>query len=433
MTQSSFHVLTKPIGPICNLDCKYCFYLEKEVLYPGESKWAMKDEVLASFIRQYIKAQPGTTIHFAWQGGEPTLLGVDYFRRVVALQKRFANGRTITNAFQTNGVLLNDEWGDFFKANDFLIGISIDGPEDLHDAYRVDKGGQPTFARVMRGIETLRRFEVEFNTLTTVHRANADHPLEVYRFLREFGSGYMQFIPIVERITGAITSDGLRLVSSAFAQEADVAPWSVQPNQYGRFLCAIFDEWVRHDVGRHFVQIFDESLQMWTGAESNVCVFRPTCGSALAIEHSGDLYSCDHFVFPENRLGNIMDASLGSLVESGKQHRFGQAKQTDLPRYCRECEVRFACNGECPKHRFLITPDGEPGLNYLCAGYKMFFRYVDPYMKFMAGELAALRAPANVMHWARQMDTSLAQETAGRNAPCPCGSGRKFKQCCLKR
>lgn len=392
----------------------------------------MKQDVLSSYIRQYIEAQPHPEVHFAWQGGEPTLLGVDYFRRVVALQREFANGRTISNAFQTNGVLLNDEWADLFKENEFLIGISIDGPQHLHDAYRVDKGGQPTFTRVMRGIETLRRHEVEFNTLTTVHRANADHPLDVYRFLREHGSGYMQFIPIVERISETITQDGLRLVSPTFSEDANVAPWSVHPNQYGRFLCAIFDEWVRQDVGQHFVQIFDESLRMWTGAEASVCVFRPTCGSALAIEHSGDLYSCDHFVFPEHRLGNIMDASLGSLVESEKQLHFGQAKQADLPRYCRECEVRFACNGECPKHRFLKTPDGEPGLNYLCAGYKMFFRHIDPYMQFMARELAACRPPANVMNWARQRDVFMERKSTSRNAACPCGSGRKFKLCCLK-
>jgi uncharacterized protein len=430
MSASNFHVLAKPIGPICNLDCKYCFYLEKESLYPQVEKWAMRDDVLESYIRQYIEAHDTPVVNFAWQGGEPTLLGVDFFRRVVELEKRYANGKQIANAFQTNGVLLNDAWAEFFLEYQFLIGISIDGPRELHDAYRVDKGGQPTFDRVMRGIETLRRHKVDFNTLTTVHRANADSPLEVYRFLRDNGSGYMQFIPIVERIAHQVTEDGLRLISPDFAGPAKVAPWSVEPRQFGRFLCAIFDEWVRRDVGRTFVQLFDISLELWTGMEASLCIFRKQCGAALAIEHSGDLYSCDHFVYPENRLGNIMDSALASLAGSEQQQRFGEAKESTLPRYCRECDVRFACNGECPKHRFLSTPDGEPGLNYLCAGYKMFFHHIDAAMRFMASELAAERAPANVMRWVAEEDARARMGKAGRNDPCPCGSGRKFKQCC---
>jgi len=439
MSASDFHVLAKPIGPICNLDCKYCFYLEKELLYPQPDhhidKWAMSDRVLESYVRQYIEAHDTPVVNFAWQGGEPTLLGVNFFRRVVELEKRYANGKQIANAFQTNGVLLNDAWAEFFLEYQFLIGISIDGPRELHDAYRVDKGGQPTFDRVMRGIETLQRNKVDFNTLTTVHRANADSPLEVYRFLRDNGSGYMQFIPIVERIAHQVTEDGLRLVSPDFAGPAKVAPWSVEPRQFGRFLCAIFDEWVRRDVGRTFVQLFDISLELWTGMEASLCIFRKTCGAALAIEHSGDLYSCDHFVYPENRLGNIMESPLASLVASAQQQHFGEAKESTLPRYCRECDVRFACNGECPKHRFLTTPDGEPGLNYLCAGYKMFFHHIDPYMRFMAAELAAERAPANVMRWVAEEDARAQQGKTGRvkigrNGPCPCGSGRKFKQCC---
>ena len=425
-----FHVLAKPIGPICNLDCKYCFYLEKETLYPQTSKWAMRDEVLESYIRQYIEAHDSPVIRFAWQGGEPTLLGVEFFRRVAALEAKYANGKQIENALQTNGVLLNDEWAEFLKEHRFLIGVSIDGPRELHDAYRVDKGGQPTFDRVMRGIECLKRHGVEFNTLTTVHRANSIHPLEVYRFLKTNGSGYMQFIPIVERIAGSVSDDGLKLVSPSFGDDAKVAPWSVEPRQYGRFLCAIFDEWVRHDVGKSFVQLFDESLQMWCGMEASLCVFRKQCGAALAIEHSGDLYSCDHFVYPQNRLGNIMEHPLESLVESSQQRQFGESKETTLPRYCRECDVRFACNGECPKHRFAKTPDGEDGLNYLCAGYKMFFRHVDPYMRFMAAELSAERAPANVMQWVAARDMGAAMQNAGRNDPCPCGSGKKFKHCC---
>ncbi len=430
MSSTNFHVLAKPIGPICNLDCKYCFYLEKESLYPQVSKWAMREEVLDSYIRQYIEAHDAPVVNFAWQGGEPTLLGVEYFRKLVEIQKKYAGGKRIQNAFQTNGVLLNDEWAALFRENDFLIGVSIDGPRALHDAYRVDKGGQPTFDRVMRGIETLKRNGVEFNTLTTVHRGNADYPLEVYHFLKENGSGFLQFIPIVERIAHQTTPDGLHLISPDFGGEARVAPWSVEPRQFGRFLCAIFDEWVRRDVGRIFVQLFDVSLEMWTGMEASLCVFKRQCGAALAIEHCGDVYSCDHYVYPQNRLGNIMDAPLQALVDSEQQHAFGEAKEATLPKYCRECDVRFACNGECPKHRFLTTPDGEPGLNYLCAGYKMFFRHVDPSMRYMAAELAAGRAPANVMRRVAEQEMQAAFNNAQRNDRCPCGSGKKFKHCC---
>ncbi len=433
MTPLDFHVMAKPIGPICNLDCKYCFYLEKESLYPQVQKWAMREDVLDSYVRQYIEAHDTPLINFAWQGGEPTLLGVDYFRRLVEIQKRYANGKRIQNAFQTNGVLLNDDWAALFKENEFLIGVSVDGPRELHDAYRVDKGGQPTFDRVMRGIETLKRNGVEFNTLTTVHRGNADHPVEVYRFLKENGSGFMQFIPIVERIAQQVTADGLQLISPDFAGAAQVAPWSVEPRQFGRFLCAIFDEWVRRDVGKCFVQLFDVSLETWSGMEASLCIFKRQCGHALALEHGGDLYSCDHFVYPQNRLGNIMDAPLAALVESEQQRSFGEAKESTLPKYCRECDVRFACNGECPKHRFVKTPDGEAGLNYLCAGYKMFFHHVDPYMRFMARELAAHRAPANVMQWTAAQDAQQAMAQAGRNDPCPCGSGKKFKHCCARQ
>jgi uncharacterized protein len=436
MSTSNFQVMAKPIGPICNLDCKYCFYLEKESLYPLVEKWAMDPDVLESYIRQYIEAQDTPQIAFAWQGGEPTLLGVDYFRHVVELEKKYANGKQISNAFQTNGVLLNDEWAELFLENRFLVGISIDGPRELHDAYRVDKSGQPTFDRVLRGIDVLKRRQVEFNTLTTVHRANADAPLEVYRFLKAHGSGFMQFIPIVERVAQQVTKDGLRLIAPDFSGAAQVSPWSVEPRQFGRFLCAIFDEWVRKDVGRQFVQLFDVSLELWSGMEASLCVFRKTCGAALAIEHSGDLYSCDHFVYPENRLGNIMESPLAALAGSAQQQRFGDAKESTLPRYCRECDVRFACNGECPKHRFTTTPDGEPGLNYLCAGYKMFFHHIDPYMCFMAAELAAQRPPANVMRWAAERDAAERdagerRRIPGRNDPCLCGSGKKFKQCCL--
>lgn len=414
MTVPGFHVMAKPTGPICNLDCKYCFYLEKENLYPGNHSWAMSEDVLESYIRQYIQAQAAPTITFAWQGGEPTLLGIEFFRKVVELEQKHSDGRPIANAFQTNGVLLNDSWAEFFAENHFLVGLSIDGPRELHDCYRVNKGGKPTFDSVMDGLGCLKKHGVEFNTLTVVNRTNSYHPLDVYRFLRETGSGYMQFIPIVERITGNPGPDGLHLISPNWKSSAEVSEWSVEPLQYGKFLCAIFDEWVRRDVGQSYVQIFDVALESWYGMPQGLCVFRETCGAALAIEHNGDLYSCDHFVYPENKLGNIMEAPLESLVKSRQQRRFGLAKRNSLPRYCRECEVRFACNGECPKHRFLQTPDGEPGLNYLCAGYKLFFNHINPYMEFMAGELQSDRAPANVMQWRppeQTLDASAASKT----------------------
>ena len=426
-----FHVLAKPVGPICNLDCRYCFYLEKQVLYPDTSKWAMPPDVLESYIRQYIQQQDTDQIHFAWQGGEPTLLGVEYFRNIVALQAKYANGKQIDNAFQTNGVLLNDAWGEFFSEQHFLVGISIDGPRELHDAYRVDKGGQPTFERVMRGISFLKKHAVEFNTLTTVHRKNSHHALDVYRFLQQNGSGYMQFIPIVERASTHTTQDGMVLVSPAFSHDAKVSEWSVEPAQYGRFLCTIFDQWVRNDVGKTFVQLFDVSLGIWLGMDAGLCVFSKTCGSAMAIEHNGDLYSCDHFVYPEHRLGNIMNTALGEMAASAQQEKFGQDKSDSLPRFCHQCDVRFACNGECPKHRFTTTPDGEAGLNYLCAAYKKFFHHVDPYMQVMANQIRNHLAAANVMEWARMRDLeALNLDKPGRNDPCPCGSGKKFKRCC---
>ncbi|HEV2247962.1 MAG TPA: anaerobic sulfatase-maturation protein [Terriglobia bacterium] len=431
---AGFHIMTKPVGPICNLDCKYCFYLEKENLYPAQrdvTGWAMPNDVLESYIRQYIEAQSLPAVSFAWQGGEPTLLGVDYFRKVVGLQKKYAGGRRIANAFQTNGVLLDDEWGEFLAENKFLVGLSIDGPRELHDCYRVDKGGQPTFDHVMRGLEFLRKHGVEFNTLTVLHRKNSQHPLKVYRFLKEVGSGFIQFIPIVERVAAKPNRDGLVLIGPGQEPAARVSAWSVEPAQYGRFLCAIFDEWVRQDVGRCFVQIFDVALESWLGMDQSLCVFRETCGSAMAMEHNGDLYSCDHYVYPEYMLGNILERPLESLAHSTAQQKFGADKRDTLPRYCRECEVRFACNGECPKHRFVRTPDGEAGLNYLCAGYKKFFKHIDPYMRFMADELRRQRAPANVMKWVRLQDTATtAKQAPGRNDPCPCGSGKKFKRCC---
>lgn len=393
-----FHILTKPVGPICNLDCKYCFYLEKENLYPGENQWRMSDAVLEQYIRQYIHSQPVAEINFAWQGGEPTLLGVDFFRKAVALQKKFADGKIISNAIQTNGTLLDDDWCEFLAANNFLVGLSIDGPAEMHDAYRVDKRQQPTFDKVMRGLEFLKKYRVEFNTLTVVNRINSQSPLEVYRFLKSIGSQYLQFIPLVER--AATGESKLTFAEPPLPRDSSTSPvtdWSVEAEQYGTFLCAIFDEWVRHDVGTTFVQLFDTALGNWMGLGSSLCVFAEKCGSALAIEHNGDLYSCDHYVYPRYKLGNVMNHSLGAMLDSAPQIKFGNDKFDSLPKYCRECEVRFACNGECPKHRFIQTPDGEPGLNYLCAAYKKFFKHIDPHMKIMERLLRAERAPAEIM------------------------------------
>lgn len=397
-----FHIMAKPHGPICNLDCTYCYYLEKENLYEANGRdFRMRDDVLENYIRQYIESQPGETIQFSWQGGEPTLLGVPYFEHVVELQRKYAGKRKIENGFQTNGTLLDDEWGRFFARNKFLIGLSIDGPEELHDAYRVDKGGQPTFARVMRGLEILKKHSVPFNTLTVINRKNSYRAHEVYRFLKQVGSKYLQFIPIVEQVADEPDPNGLVLLKPFARQKTTVSEWSVEPLQFGRFLQQVFDLWVVQDVGRIFVQVFDVALESWYGVEQSLCVFRPDCGQALVIEHNGDVYSCDHFVYPENKLGNIMNRALGSLVDSTQQRRFGSAKSTALPSDCRQCDVRFACNGECPKHRFTTTAAGEYGLNYLCAGYKHFFRHIDPYMKFMANELNQNGAPARVMEWAR--------------------------------
>ncbi|NQW03466.1 MAG: anaerobic sulfatase maturase [Acidobacteria bacterium] len=426
-----FHVMAKPSGPICNLDCEYCFYLEKERLYPDTSNFAMKDDVLESFVRQHIEAHgEHPVVSFAWQGGEPTLLGVEFFERVVALQSKYADGRRIDNALQTNGILIDESWCQFLAAHKFLVGLSIDGPAHVHDLYRRDRGGKPTFGAVMRARDLLVRHQVEFNTLTVVSAGNVDHALEIYRFLREIGSGYMQFIPVVERTAEVPTDAELSLVEPGARIRAQVTPWSVDPAAYGEFLVAVFDEWVHHDVGKVFVQHFDVALESWSGLEASLCVFRETCGKALALEHNGDVYSCDHFVYPQHRLGNLMTASLATLVESPQQEAFGDAKRDSLPIECRECDVRFACHGECPKHRFVTSRDGSRDLNYLCAAYKRLFHHIDPHMRFMANELQHKRAPAHVMAWVAAGERDAAMQQAGRNDPCPCGSGKKFKKCC---
>lgn len=431
INKSAFHVLAKPIGPICNMDCTYCFYLEKENLYPTQNNWAMNDEVLENFVKQYIEAQQIQTINFTWQGGEPTLLGLDFFKKTIALQKKYSNGKTVSNSFQTNGILLNDDWCEFFIENNFLIGLSIDGPEDIQNKYRYFKGGQPSFEKVIKSIDLLKKHKVEFNTLTCVNKYNSYYALETYNFLKEAGSGFMQFIPIVERKSNS-SENNLILISPNSKSEATVTEWSVEPMKYGKFLTEIFDEWVRKDVGKYFVQMFDVALESWYGAPQSLCVFNETCGSAMAIEHTGDLYSCDHYVYPENKLGNIVGENITKLVTKIEQQKFGEDKKSLLPKYCLECDVRFACNGECPKNRFIKTPDGEDGLNYLCEGYKYFFNHVDIYMKFMASELANKRAPANVMKWIKEKDKGFPALKVERNQKCPCGSGKKFENCCYK-
>lgn len=390
--------MAKPIGPICNLDCTYCYYLEKEQLFPQGENFKMPPEVLDAYIRKYIESQKTQEVTFAWQGGEPTLLGLPYFRRIVELQKKYGGPRRINNTLQTNGTLLDDDWCQFFKEHHFLIGLSIDGPRHLHDEYRVDKKQKPTFDRVMRGLDLLKKYQVEFNTLTVISASNVRHPIEVYDFLREVGSGYIQFIPLVERLP-AEAGRGLSFAEPPEPGQpsSEVTRWSVPSESYGDFLIAIFDEWVRRDVGKVFVQMFDVSLGIWSGHGPGLCFFLQDCGEALALEHNGDLYSCDHFVYPKYKIGNVLNQSLGEMVNSDQQKAFGKAKSETLPKYCRECEVRFACHGECPKHRFLETPDGEPGLNYLCASYKKFFTHVDPYMKTMAQLMLARKAPANIM------------------------------------
>jgi len=392
-TFAAFNVMLKPRGAICNLDCKYCYYLAKEMLYPG-SRFRMEEDLLEEFTRQYIEAQPVLEATFAWQGGEPTLMGVDFYRKALAFQEKYRKPGSINhNAFQTNGTTINDEWGQFFHEHNFLIGISLDGPQGLHDAYRVDKSGQPTFDRVIESLEILKRHQVDFNILTCVHSANVGHGLEVYRFLRDdVGARYIQFIPIVER----------RRVNG-YQQGNRVSERSVTGRQFGAFLTAVFDEWLQYDVGTVFVQLFDIALGVWLGHRAGLCIFDETCGGALALEHNGDLYACDHFVEPDCFLGNIRQDKLLAMVTSPRQISFGEAKRETLPKYCRRCEVRFMCNGGCPKNRILKTPDGEPGLNYLCEGYRAFFNHIDQPMKMMAMMVNLRRLPADIMQLHNQI------------------------------
>ena len=387
-----FHLLAKPAGATCNLDCKYCFFLSKDRLYPNE-RTRMSDDVLETYIRQRLSQQTESDVNIAWQGGEPTIMGLDFFKRAVELTAKYRKPKqNVLHTIQTNGLLLDDEWCAFLKKHNFLVGLSIDGPREMHDAYRVDKRGGGSYDLVMRAWERLQRHGVDCNILCTVHAANADHPLDVYRFFRDqMGAAFLQFIPIVERATPEL----LPVANSGWGERPGgerplyrqrgnlVTDRSVRAEQFGRFLRDIYDEWITHDVGKVFVQTFDVALGSWVG-QHNLCIFSPTCGNALALEHNGDVYSCDHYVEPDYLLGNIKDQHMLELVTSDRQRKFGQDKFDSLPQYCRDCEVLFACYGECPRNRFIETPDGEPGLNYLCAGYKQFFNHIDPTMRIMA-------------------------------------------------
>jgi uncharacterized protein len=429
----AFHLLAKPTGAICNLDCEYCFFLSKEMLYPG-SRFRMADDLLETYLRQLIEAHaraPEVTV--AWQGGEPTMMGLDFFRRSVELAESYRMPhQRIVYTIQTNATLIDDEWAGFFKDRGFLVGVSIDGPREIHDTYRVDKGGKGSFDRVMAGLAHLRGRSVEWNALTTIHAANQTRGREIYRFLRdECGARFMQFIPIIERATPDTLpvanegwGEGVR-GRPLYTQEGDLlTDRSISPDGYGRFLIDVFEDWVRRDIGEVYVQMFDVALANWHGEPPSLCVHSETCGVALAIEHTGDLYSCDHFVEPAFKLGNIKDTHMIELIASPQQRKFGLDKRDTLPLFCRECDVRFACHGGCPKDRFTDDPYGEPGLNYQCPSFKAFFHHVDGPMRRMSQLLRAGRAPSELVH-----EYAAEDARRGRNDPCTCGSGRKWKHC----
>ena len=391
------YVMAKPVGPICNMDCDYCYYLEKSEIYKGRKGFKMTDDLLERFTDEYINCQTSPFVLFTWHGGEPLLRGIDFYRKALRLQKQYGQGREISNCIQTNGLLLTDDWCRFFKDNNFLVGISIDGPERIHDHYRKDNGGRGTFRRVMSGIEFLRKHDVEFNTLSVLNDYNVNYPVEIYRFFKEIDSRYMQFTPIVERF--GTRDDGLELLTADDApDDGDMASWSVSPLAFGNFYIRMFDEWVRRDVGRFYVQLFDATLACFVGEQPGVCLYAKTCGHALAMEHNGDVYACDHFVFPEYLRGNIQHNQLTGITLSKEQIRFGNDKYDSLPHQCRSCRYLALCNGECPKNRIATTIDGEYGLNYLCPGLQRYFDHVYPYMAFMAEELRNERPPANIMH-----------------------------------
>ena len=390
------YVMLKPAGAHCNLACKYCYYLEKNNLYQNSHRHLMSDEMLEQFTREYIEAQTMPQVLFTWHGGEPLMRSIDFYKKALALQKKYSHGKQIDNVIQTNGTLLTDEWCEFFAKNHWLVGISIDGPQEYHDHYRVTPAGKPSWEKVMQGFSLLKKHRVEWNAMAVVNAYNAEHPLEFYHFFRDNGCQYLQFTPIVERLTEH--EDGRTLASLADDREIPLADASVTPQQWGNFLCTIFDDWVRHDVGKTFVEIFDCTLANWMGVLPGICAYSKECGHAGVMEHNGDIYSCDHFVFPEYKLGNIREQSLIDMLYGEKQQAFSRLKHTSLPRQCKECDMEFACHGECPKNRFEKDKYGEPGLNYLCQGYYQYYTHVSPYMDFMKRELLAQRPPANIMN-----------------------------------
>ena len=411
-----FQIFVKPAGALCNLDCRYCYYLQKEALYPNTGSFRMADDLLEEYIIRQIEMAPLPEINFFWHGGEPTVLGLDYFRRIVEMQRRHRpKDSSIINSIQTNGVLLTDDWCRFLAAERFAVGLSIDGPPALHDVYRVTKDNQATQRQAMQGYRLLRQHKLPVDLLCVVHAQNVRHPLELYRFFKEIKAQYLSFIPLVE---------------SRPDPREGTTERTVPAEAFGVFLCAIFDEWVRHDIGRIIVQSFEEAARPAYGLDHSLCIFRPTCGDVPVLEHNGDFYSCDHFVTPEHRLGNVRETPLLELLESPAQESFGRAKQETLPHYCRVCHVRNMCNGGCPKDRIIRTPDGEPGLNYLCAGYRRFFTHCRPYTDQMAALRWAGHPPERLMDELRA-EAAGELPKAGRNDPCHCGSGRKYKKCCL--
>lgn len=389
------YVMLKPAGAHCNLACKYCYYLEKNKLYPTAQRHLMSDEMLEQFTREYIEAQTMNQVLFTWHGGEPLLRSIDFYRKALSLQQKYAGGRRIDNVIQTNGTLLTDEWCEFFAQNHWLVGISIDGPQPDHDHYRLTAAGKPSWKKVMQGIKLLKKHGVEWNAMAVVNTYNANHPLEFYRFFKENGCQFLQFTPIVERLTRH--EDGRTLASLADKDEISLSEASVAPEQWGYFLCAIFDEWVRKDVGKIFVEIFDCTLANWMGISPGICAYSKECGHAGVMEHNGDVYSCDHFVFPEYKLGNIRDHSLIDMLYGEQQQEFSRLKHSSLPRQCKECDMEFACHGECPKNRFMKDKYGDSGLNYLCPGYYHYYQHVAPYMDYMKQELMSQRPPSNIM------------------------------------
>lgn len=390
------YVMLKPAGSLCNLRCKYCYYLEKNALYTEQKNHVISDEMLDKFIREYIEAQTSPDVLFCWHGGETLMRPISFYRRAIELQRKYARERRIDNTIQTNATMLTDEWCEFFRENNFLVGVSIDGPQEFHDEYRRTATGKPTFHKVMQGIRLLNKHNVEWNALAVVNDFNADYPLEFYNFFKEIGCHYIQFTPIVERRIER--NDGLSL-APGMEEGGELVDFSVTPEQWGKFLCTIFDEWVRHDVGTYFIQIFDATLANWAGVQPGLCSLAKECGHAGVMEFNGDVYSCDHFVYPEHLLGNINEKTITEMMYSEKQREFAKLKHELLPQQCRECPVEFACHGECPKNRFTRDKYGNPGLNYLCKGYRQFFEHVKPYMDFMKGELDAKRPPSNVMNF----------------------------------